>query len=178
MGIKGKLIVFGVIGGVINIIWWFLSSTVFVTDGKPNFSLMELFGYIAMIIALSTVYFGIKSYRDDYLEGYISFKKAFFSGMTVVIVASVVYVAGWMIYYPNFAADFGEQYYNYYIEEYKASGLSGLELDQKIEEMNAMMESYKNTYFMAGITFMEIFPVGLVIALISSFLLKKAPSKE
>lgn len=178
MGIRGKLIVFGIVGGAINIIWWFLSSILFVTGGKPNFSLMELFGYLAMIIALSTVYFGIKSYRDDYLEGFISFKKAFFSGMTVVIVASLVYVIGWLIYYPNFGEDLGNEYFNYYIEEYKASGLTGADLEAKIEEMKSMMESYKNTYFMAGITFMEIFPVGLVIALISSLLLKKTPSKE
>jgi hypothetical protein len=35
------------------------------------------------------------------------------------------------------------------------------------------LEMYKNPVIMAGITLMEILPVGLLITLISSFILKK-----
>ena len=78
-----------------------------------------------------------------------------------------------MIYYPNFMPDFMDQYTANEIASLKAGGLTGTELEAKIKEMEVFNEQYKNPLIMAGITFLEVFPVGLIVALLSAFLLKK-----
>ena len=71
-----RLIYFGLLAGIINVIGWFVLDALFQGDDF-DFSLGETLGYTAMLIALSTVFFGIKSYRDQELNGQITFKNAF-----------------------------------------------------------------------------------------------------
>lgn len=133
----------------------------------------EILGYASMILALSSVFFGVKAYRDKQRNGIISFKDAFLNGLIIVVIASAIYVIGWMFYYPNFMPDFADQYQSQEITKIEASGLPQEQIEEKIHSLKTQMEYYKNPFVMAGVTFMEIFPVGLVIALICAFILKK-----
>jgi len=47
------------------------------------------------------------------------------------------------------------------------------EMAKKTEEFQKFMEMYKNPFFMALMTLFEILPVGILVALISAFLLRK-----
>lgn len=166
---------YGAIGGVVMTTSWWLSQFIFPhEEGEPyDFSQGEFLGYAAMILALTAVFIGVKRHRDKELGGAISFKGAFVMGLYIVLVASVIYVGGWMIYYPNFMPDFADQYAEYQMTQYKEAGLSTEEIALKQKEMNQWMEMYENPVVMAGITFMEMFPVGLIVAVISAFILKR-----
>ena len=171
---KKILLRYGLIGGAILVISFFLFSSLWMSDsGGMDFRLGELVGYASMILALSTVFFGVKAYRDKQRNGFISFKDAFINGLIIVLIASVIYVIGWMIYYPTFMPDFAEQYMQHEQVRLIEEGLSQEEVDRKIAEMKSYMAMYDNPIIMAGITFLEIFPVGLVIALISALILKR-----
>ncbi len=174
MNDKKILLKYGLIGGAILVLSWFLFSPLWMSDPENmDFDLGELVGYASMIIALSTVFFGVKAYRDKQRNGFISFKDAFLNGLLIVLIASIIYVVGWMIYYPNFMPDFPSQYMNHEEAKMVAEGLSREVVDQKMEEMKVFMDMYDNPFIMAGMTFLEIFPVGLVIALISALILKR-----
>ncbi|MBV6646221.1 MAG: DUF4199 domain-containing protein [Cyclobacteriaceae bacterium] len=177
MKTKKSLIIYGLLGGVIVICSWFVSNALLVSDsGQMDFELGELLGYVSMILALSTVFFGVKAYRDKAKGGKISFKDAFLNGLIIVLVASIIYVVGWMIYYPNFMPDFVDQYAAYQVTVYQEEGLSEAEIQGKIKEMDEWMEMYENPLIMAAFTFLEIFPVGLIIALLSALILKSKGS--
>lgn len=169
---------FGAIGALVMTTSWWLGQLLFPQqEGEPyDFSQGEFFGYAAMILALTAVFIGIKRHRDKELSGVISFKSAFVMGLYIVLVASVIYVVGWMIYYPNFMPDFADQYAEYQVMQYKEAGLSTDEIAQKQKEMREWMEMYENPVVMAGITFMEIFPIGLIVAIISALILKRKAS--
>ncbi len=139
----------------------------------PNFSIGEVLGYLSMIVALAFVFVGIRSYRDKHKGGIISFKDAFFNGLIIVLVASVIYVLGWEIYYPNFWPDFAEQYVDGQMASLVDKGLSESELASKKAEMDSWAVSYKNPIIRMPQVFMEIFPVGLIIAIFSALILKK-----
>ena len=177
---KKIVIVSGLIAGGINIIGWWVMNLIWgqPTDGE-SFDMTQgmIIGFAAMILALSTVFFGIKAYRDRERGGIISFGKAFLTGLYIVLIASAIYVIGWMIYYPNFMADFPEQYYEYQVQLLEKEGLPPAELETQKSQLRLEMENYKNPFVMAAYTFMEIFPVGLIIALISALILKKKPSQ-
>lgn len=104
----------------------------------------------------------------------MSFKQGFFVGLGIVLVASVIYVIGWIIYQPNFAPDFADKYNATQIEKMIANNeLSVQEKDKRIEEMKDFLVDYKKPHIMAAYAFIEIFPVGLIVTLIASLFLKK-----
>jgi hypothetical protein len=61
------------------------------------------------------------------------------------------------------------------LEKLKASGASAATIDAEVAEMKKLSEMYANPFFNAAMTFLEPFPVGLVITLISAAILKKKP---
>ena len=68
---------------------------------------------------------------------------------------------------------FIEEYTQSVIEQKRAEGVTGAELAQVVEEQEAMKENYAKLYYRLPITFIEIFPVALLITLISAAILRK-----
>lgn len=169
---KQSLIYFGLLAGLINTIFWFIFDALFQSENF-DFGLGEILGYTAMLIALSTVFFGVKRYRDTKLGGKMTFGQGFLNGMIVVLVAAAIYVIGWEIYYPNFASDFGSQYTEYLINGYKEAGLSAEEIQEKKDEMAVWMDRYQYPIYRIPMTLMEILPLGIVVAAVTGLILKK-----
>ncbi|MBI5916334.1 MAG: DUF4199 domain-containing protein [Bacteroidetes bacterium] len=171
---------FGLIAGAIVSVFLLVGMLMMTgADGKVNFQYGETFGYVSMIVALSMIFFGIRSYRDNHLSGSITFGKALKVGLLITLVASLIYVATWMVYYHSSsnAAEFGEQYLAHSIETMRKSGMAEADIAKKTAESEDFMKIYNsNPLVMFGVTLMEIFPVGLVISLLSSFILKRNPA--
>lgn len=168
---------YGTIAGLVMCTSWVVMNIFFTTDGKLDFEKSEFSGYTFMILALTAVFMGVKAYRDQELNGLISFWKAFRVGLNIVLVASVIYVVAWCIYYPNFMPDFREQYMESQILKFEAEGLPAAEVKAKTDELAGFMKMYENPWVMVAMTFMEVFPIGLVVALISALILKRKAVK-
>jgi hypothetical protein len=126
-----------------------------------------------MVISLSLVFVGIRNYRDKYNGGVISFGKAFKIGILMVLIASTIYVVAWLIVYFFFIPDFMDKYAVHEIGKLKANGASQIKIDEKTKEMADFARMYKNPFFNAMMTYIEVLPVGLVVTLISSLVLKR-----
>ncbi len=168
-------LIFGSIAGFVLVLMMFLTMPFF--GENVYYETAEWLGYISMIIALSTIFIGIKSYRDKESAGVISFGKAFKVGLFITLVASTFYVAGWMLYVNTSGTNFMDDYYEQNVEKIKTSGDSETEIQAKIVDMEKWRELYKNPLIQIGFTFLEIFPVGLLITLISAAILKKKQTK-
>ena len=125
-----------------------------------------------MIIAFSLIYIAVKNYRDKQNNGYISFGKAFKIGLLIALIASTMYVVVWAIMYNFFMPDFMEVYSQQMLEQAEAN-LTGAELEAKKAEMEKYKEWYKNPVFFTLLTYTEILPVGIVVALITALILKR-----
>jgi len=132
----------------------------------------QLQGYLTMVLVLSLIFVGIKRYRDKDLGGVIKFLPALGLGVGISAVAALFYVLSWEVSLNLTDFAFVEQYKQSVITSYEAKGLSGEALNTKIAELEAMMANYSNALFRIPITFIEIFPVGLVVSLISAALLR------
>ncbi len=64
------------------------------------------------------------------------------------------------------------------LDELKASGASQAEIDKETKEMAGFVVMYKNPLFDAMMTYVEILPVGLIVTLISSLILKRKAAKQ
>lgn len=131
-----------------------------------------LIGYTIMLIALSAVFLGIKRYRDIDLGGVISFWRALALGLGISFVAGLLYVAAWETACAIAGMDFASDYAKAMIAEKKAAGVSGAALAKFVAEMNAFKVQYANPLYRWPMTFIEIFPVGVLVSLISAGLLR------
>lgn len=165
------ILVYGVFSGVIII-----GTAIFgiaMADASTDMAALEWVGYLVMIVALSMIFVGIKQYRDRELGGVIRFGTAFQVGLGISLVASVIYVAVWEANLAVTDHAFIEEYSQSVIEQKRAEGVTGAELAQVVEEQEAMKENYAKLYYRLPITFIEIFPVALLITLISAAILRK-----
>ena len=170
---KKIILTFGIIAGLICGSMFFIGHS-----ETPDFDNGMIIGYLSMIIALSTIFFATKQYRDKYNDGTINFGKAFQLGIGITLVATVIYVISWEIYYTNFAPDFTDQYLDYMKEGLADQGKTPEEIASEISGTEEMMQNYKdNTLMRLGLTATEILPVGLIITLISSFVFGKLIKK-
>ena len=130
------------------------------------------FGYAVMIVALTLIFLGVKRYRDRDLGGVIKFAPALGLGLMIATVAGAFYALGWEGYLAATDYKFMPEYVAAAIAKQEAAGVTGAELKQFTDGLKAMEESYKNPVYRFGMTFIEIFPVGVIIALISAALLR------
>jgi len=169
------VLIFGSIAGLVLVVMMFLTMPFMGKD--VDYDTAEWLGYISMIVALSAIFIGIKSYRDKESGGFISFGNAFKVGLFITLVASVFYVAGWMLYMNTSDTNFMDNYYAQNIEKIRSSGDSEADIQARIADMQKQREAYKNPLVQVGFTFIEIFPVGLLITIISAAILKKKQEK-
>ena len=169
---KKTVLTFGLIGGAI------LAAMMYATLpflDKIGFDKGEIIGYTTMILAFMLVFFGIRSYRENVSGGRITFGRAFAVGILITVVACACYVVAWEILYFNFMPDFGDKYASYVVEKERASGASQQVIDEKVKQMQSFKAMYDNPFINAAITFVEPFPIGLIVTLISAAFLRKKP---
>jgi hypothetical protein len=138
----------------------------------PNHSHSLWFGYLVMLVALSLIFVGVKRYRDVECGGVVSFGRAFMIGLGIALVAAVIYALGWELYLAVSGKDFMADYTASILDRMRADGATPAAIAAKTAEMRDMAEAYRNPLFRLPMTFVEIFPVGLVVTLVSAALLR------
>lgn len=134
----------------------------------------EAVGYGAMALALSFVYFGIKHYRDVINRDAISFSKALLiGGLISLLVGLGVGIADY-IYTTVINPDFAQDYLDTSLKNYEAIS-SGTELEAKKIELEQQMNDYGSSGFMASLMFITVLIIGVIISLVSAFLLQRKP---
>lgn len=168
---KRVVLTFGIISGVISA-GLMLSFIPFLD--KIGFDKGFILGYSAIVLSFLLVFFGIRSYRENVGGGQISFGKAFSIGILITIISCAFYAITWQISFYLFFPDFFEKYTNYAVTKMQQSGASAQEIARTTEQFKSMSTIYRNPLLGALIVgISEPFPVGLLVTLISSLILRK-----
>jgi hypothetical protein len=165
------ILIYGVIAGIV--VGVPLSALVIFSNGHSQ-SHGLLIGYLTMLIALSAVFVGIKRYRDADLGGVIGFWQALGLGLGISVVAGIIYVVAWESAVAIAHLDFASGYAKIMIEQERAKGVSGAALAKFIAQMDEFKRNYANPLYRWPMTFIEIFPVGVLVSLISAALLRNS----
>jgi uncharacterized membrane protein (UPF0136 family) len=171
--VKKTILTFGLISGAL--ISLMMALTVPFADKLGH---SYVIGYATIVAALLLSFFGIRSYRDNVQNGHITFGKAFLVGLSITVISCLCYVVTWEIIYFNFMPDFMDKYAAQALQKMQAAGATAAAIQQKTAELNKLKVMYKNPLFNAAMTFIEPFPVGLVITLISAAALRKKPQSQ
>jgi len=166
---KKIVLVFGLISGALMALFMFAYLPFMEKIGDKG----AYVGYTSMVLAFILVFFGIRSYRENVGGGTITFGRAFAVGILIAIISSVCYVIAWEILYHYFMPDFMDKYAARVIEQVRASGANAQAIQAKQQEMQQFKQLYSNPFFNVAMTFIEPFPVGLIITVISAAILRK-----
>jgi hypothetical protein len=122
---KKIILVYGLFAGAIVGTMLMITMPLY-ESGTLHFENGEWLGYITMVVALSLVFFGIKSYRDHHSGGKITFWSGLKVGLLITLVASLIYALSWEITYSTMKGDFLKQMNEKSMEKMKKGrGISG-----------------------------------------------------
>ncbi|MBD3760534.1 DUF4199 domain-containing protein [Sphingomonadaceae bacterium G21617-S1] len=164
------VLTYGIVAGLIVGIPSF-AITVLFADRPPLPYGMAL-GYLIMLIALSTVFVAVKRRRDDQLGGVIRFWPGFGLGLAISLIASLFYIAAWELALSITGTGFLANYTEAMVADAAKRGAGAAELAGIRAEMDAFWVSYRNPLVRIPYSFIEIFPVGLLVSLVSAGLLR------
>src|SRR5688572_31471658 len=95
---KKTVLTFGLIGGVMISVLM-LANVSFAK--QIGFDKAELVGYTVMVVSFLMVFFGIRSYRENVGNGYITFGRALVIGALITLITSICYVITCEVVYFN-----------------------------------------------------------------------------
>jgi hypothetical protein len=164
------ILFYGAVAGVIvsvPMLWGFLSLA---PGESPPLGMVAT--YLIMLVALTSVFVGVKSYRDKVLGGAIRFLPALGLGLAITAVASVFYVIAWEICFANSNFDFIKFYSSYIVNE--AKGGTPEQVAKAAADAKHFAETYPKPLYRIPWTFVEILPVGLLVSLITAGVLRNS----
>jgi hypothetical protein len=162
------ILTYGVLSGLV-IILTMIAGIVF---GREAFFSSAVFGYLIMLVALTFIFVGMKRYRDVELGGVVRFGPAFMVGLGITVVAGVIYVAVWELYQAQSDHAFINDYTDFVVRSKEQEGATPEALAALRAEMATLKTNYANPLFRIPMTFLEIFPVGLLVSLVSAAILR------
>ncbi|HTS37529.1 MAG TPA: DUF4199 domain-containing protein [Candidatus Solibacter sp.] len=171
---KKTILVFGLISGAISAI--LVSITVPFAD-RIGFDKAEYLGDTVIVLSMLMVFFGVRSYRDNVGNGYITFGKGFAIGILITVISCVCYAIMWDILYFFFLPDHLNKYAAYMVEKLKASGQSPAAIQIQLERLKKYKALYDNPFISTALAFIEPFPVGLLITLFTAAVLRRKPQR-
>lgn len=133
----------------------------------------EILGYTTIVLSALLIFFGVRSYRENVGGGCLTFGRGFAVGILIALISSACYVGTWEIIYYKLMPGFAEKYAAHMVESAKAAGASQQKLDETERKAKEFRQMYDNPAINVAMTFMEVFPIGLMVTLASAGILRK-----
>lgn len=166
---KKIVLTFGCLSGAVSAAMMF--ATLLFVD-RMGFDKGAIVGYTGIVLSFLFVFFGVRAYRERLQGAPLTFRAAFGVGILITLISCVFYVAAWEIVYVNFMPDFPDKYAGYVLDRLRASGASQAAIDARTKELADFKAMYANPLINAALTFIEPFPVGLLMTFVSAVVLR------
>jgi Protein of unknown function (DUF4199) len=171
MTMKRTVLTFGLISGAVSSLM--MLGTIPLMH-RIGFDHGLIVGYTAIVLSFLLVFFGIRSYREQ-AGGAITFGRAFNVGILITLISCVFYVGTWQLLYFKLQPGFMDTWAAYAVEKVRADGGTPEAVEATRRQMQSFKEAYDNPLTNAAYTFVEPFPVGLLITVISAAALRRKP---
>ncbi|HKP68696.1 MAG TPA: DUF4199 domain-containing protein [Pyrinomonadaceae bacterium] len=169
------VLTFGLIaGGIIGVLGWVLMWSC--ERNAVNLDYAMFVGYASMLIALTMVFFGVKSYRDNYAGGQITFWKGVQIGMLITLIGALFYYFGAMSYalaHPGFDERITQKFTDHIVGKLQASGAPQAEINEALANADSMRAMLQNPLTFFLMCLLEFLPVGAIVTVISALLLRR-----
>ena len=140
----------------------------------PNITweMAEVAGFLTMILSMIFVFMGIRYYRDDVNNGYLTFAQGLKLGALIVLVPAVTFGLFDILYTEVLHPSWAEEYYGYQIEKIKASAPAD-QVEQKLLNLQKNREIFSNPVIQFLLMAVTVYVVGLIVTVISALTLRR-----
>lgn len=170
---KKIILTYGLFSGVVAALLMF-GMALYIGNDPNKFKNGEILGFAGIILSLLIVFFGVRAYRDQVAGGRLSFGQGFQVGILITLISCLCYMLAWQVVSHTLMSDFMERFMEYTLNEMKNRGASAEAIAQKTAEMQHFKTVYKNPLMSMAMTFLEPFPIGLAVTLITAGILRKS----
>lgn len=167
---KKTVLTFGLISGAVSAAM--MLATLPFAD-KIGWEKGEILGYTTIVLSALLIFFGVRSYRENAGGGRLTFGRGFAVGILITLISSTCYVGTWEIIYYKLMPGFAEKYATHMVERAKASGANQQKVEETERKAKQFKQMYDNPAINVAMTFAEVFPIGLVVTLVSAGILRK-----
>jgi len=167
---------YGLYGGVTVIVLYIIDLLIF-SDKTANYSIAEVFGYATIIISLCFVYFGIRYYRDKQNNGMLSFWRGIKTGMLITLIPAVCFGLADVIYITVIDPAFYDKATSIGLLRLKAT-VPAADYAAKAVAFKEQMDFFRKPPVDFALMFITVAAVGLIITVISTFMLKRAAATK
>ena len=171
---KKTVLTFGLISGAISAVM--MVATIPFAD-KIGFDKGVIIGYTTIVLSAMLIFFGVRSYRENVAGGRLSFTRGFAVGILITLLSNVCYVATWEVLYFKFMPDFADKYAAHMIDRAKSSGAGAEKIEKIAQDSQRFKEMYNKPAINVALTFLEVFPIGLGVTLLSAAVLRRKSPK-
>lgn len=150
-----------------------LFSASFLLEDYMSFSTSEIVGYTSILVALTCVHFGIKHYKKNIKNGFVSFFKGLKIGVLITLFPALTFGTINSIYTSYINPEFSELYYKEAIEKQR-NLLPAADFKKKRIALQAQQKAFDNPVFKFMLMGFTVFFIGLIVTILSSIILKRS----
>lgn len=166
---KKTVLTYGLISGV--------TAAVLLLAHVPFMHALEgskgmIVGYTGIVLASLLIFFGVRSYRENVGNGKISFGRGVAVGILIAVISAAGYVAAWEVVYYS-TPGFTDKIFDKQVEDLKAKGAPEAEIAAATAQVESFKKLYSKPLVNVAFTFIEPFPVGVLMTLISALILRR-----
>ncbi len=132
----------------------------------------EWLGYLIMFAVFSAAIFGaLRRYRIP--DGAPPLRRGLQLGIAIAATAGAVYVLAWEAYLHLTDFRFTQVYFDGMLARARASGADAAEMAALTEQAETMRARYGDPLFRLPVTFLEVFPPGLLVSVAAAFFVRR-----
>jgi len=132
----------------------------------------ELIGYTAILISMIFIFLGIRQYRDIENGGQLGFWEAVKIGLGIAALPAIAFGLYNLFYTEVLDPEFFTKYTDFLVNQ-QSPGKSAAEIQVLRTTLTEQNEVFKNPFIQFGTMFMSVFLVGVIVSIISAFILKR-----
>ncbi len=164
---KNFIIKYGIAGGIVSSVlgtlnWLLIAQSIGVAGS-------QMIGYISIAISLLCIPLGLRYFRDQLNQGFLSFLQSFKIGTSITIIAAIVMAIHSVLFFTFQKEEF---------LEWQRKGLTQLELTAFNEQLAQMPDFAYTPWFQGIVMFIMVLLIGVVVNLISALVLVKKRSHD
>jgi hypothetical protein len=137
-----------------------------------NMELGEIVGYATMIVAMGLVYFALREHRNRNLGGVMGFRTGFLTGLAVSAVAALLFGAATALLYAWLGPDRTHEFMQAYVIHSLGPSATPDDVSAALAAYESQRGLWGNPLFQGFVMVATVFPIGLVVSLVSAAALR------
>jgi hypothetical protein len=153
----------------------FLMSVFFFLVRNLDYDKQQVAGYLSMLVSMIFVFFGIRHYRNEKNDGFLTFGQGLKVGVLIVLFPAVCFGLFDVLYTSVLNPHWMTDYTNYYLTHFKQS-LPVAQFEVKKRQLEDSMKLFSNPVAQFFIMFLTVFVIGFIVTIISALALRRKPT--